>query len=235
MTILGIVIVIFGAYLTIAYLAQSGEAKFAGVQLNLPFGVIVMIVGVVVIVFPYTPLYEGTNNGQTAAGVSPNASAASSSSTSANPPTTISREQEEQRKKRLLSVVTDQGIRATCSKTNDDHFTGAWMVMECPSSEVAGLRLGLFPNSKAMYTVYNKAAEEAAVKRNSGWANCESKPGEGLWTINEGDPPGGRVFCNLNDQGQVWFEWTYDVPKVLVYAYRKDDNFKALHDWWLAF
>lgn len=112
-TIVGIGIVAFGAYLTIAYLAQSGEAKFAGVQMTLPFGVIVMIVGVVVIAFPYTPLYKGTDNPRTitTSTVSPNTSSVSISPTSTNPPTTISKEQEESRKNRLLSVIPDKGIR----------------------------------------------------------------------------------------------------------------------------
>jgi hypothetical protein len=232
-TIVGIAIVAFGAYLTIAYLTQSGEAKFAGVQMTLPFGVIVMIVGVVVIVFPYTPLYKGTDNSPTGAAVSPNTSSVSTSPTSTNPPTTISKEQEESRKKRLLSVIPDQGIRATCSKTSDDHLAGSLMVMECPSSGVPAFRLGLFSSAEAMYRVYNRAAEEAGVERNSGSGNCESEPGEGPWTVYEGDPTAGRRFCHVNDEGRVWFEWTYDKAKVLAYAYRGDDNFKALNDWWV--
>jgi hypothetical protein len=236
-TIVGIVIVAFGAYLTIAYLTQSGEAKFAGVQMNLPFGVIVMIVGVVVIVFPYTPLYEGTDtdNSRTTA-VSPNTSSVSTSPTSTNPPTTISKEQEESRKKRLLSVIPDQGIRSTCSKTRDDHFAGSLMVMECPSSGLVALRLGLFPNATALYRVYNRDAEEAGVERNSGSANfCESEPAEGPWSISGEEPYDGRLFCHVNNEGRVWFEWTYDKARVLAYAYRGDDNFKALNRWWMNF
>jgi hypothetical protein len=61
-TIVGIIVTTFGAYLTIAYLTQSGEARFAGVQVTLPFGVIVMITGIAVIIFPYTPLYQDTMN-----------------------------------------------------------------------------------------------------------------------------------------------------------------------------
>jgi hypothetical protein len=230
-TIVGIVVAAFGAYLTIAYLAQSGEARFAGVQVTLPFGVIVMLIGIIVIVFPYTPLYEGADNPPTGSTVS---SSASIPPTSNNPPTTVSKEQEESRKKRLLSVIPDQGIRSTCSKVRDDRFAGSLIVMECPSSEVTALHLGLFPNERAMYQVYNRDAEEARTERNSGSGNCDTQPGEGPWSI-EGGPDLGRLFCHVNNEGRVWFEWTYDKVNVLAYAYRGDDNFQALNRWWLNF
>jgi hypothetical protein len=230
-TIVGIVVAVFGAYLTIAFLTQSGEARLAGVQVNLPFGVIVMMVGILVIVFPYTPFYEGIEESPTTRPVSPDTSSLSTSSDSTNPPTTISMEQEESRKKRLLSVIPDKGIRATCSKVKDNHLAGSLMVMNCPSSGVPALRLGLFPSSEAMYKVYSTSVGEAGVERNSGAGNCESEPGEGPWSVYEGDPADGRLLCHVNDEGWVWFEWTYDKAKVLAYAYRHDDNFKMLHQW----
>jgi hypothetical protein len=233
-TVVGIVVALFGAYLTIAYLAQSGEAKFAGVQMNLPFGVIVMLIGIVVIVFPYTPLYEDINSPPTNGTVPTTTSSASISPTTTTPPSTITSEQEESRKKRLLSVIPDQGIRATCSKVRDDRFAGSLMVMECPSSGLAVLHLGLFATETAMYRVYNRDAEEAGVERNSGSGNCESQPGEGPWSV-EGGPNLGRLFCHVTDEGRVWFEWTYDKTNVLAYAYRGDDNFQALNRWWLNF
>ncbi len=232
--IVGVAVTCFGAYLTIKYLTQSGEAKLAGLQVTLPFGVIVMIVGVVVIVFPYTPFYKGTGKSSATTAVSPNTSATSALTTNTSSRTPISNEQEESRKKRLLSVIPDQGIRSTCFKTKDDHFAGSWIVMECRSSGLAALRLALFPNAAAMYRVYNKDAEGARVERNSGSGNCKSQPSEGAWLV-EGGPDLGRLFCYVDNEGRVWYEWTYDKATVLAYAYRGDDNFPALYRWWLNF
>jgi hypothetical protein len=227
-TVVGIVVVLFGAYLTLAYLTQAGEASFAGVQVTLPFGVIVMIVGVAVIVFPWTPLFEGADGSPTTTSVLPGTSPVSTS-----PPTTISKEQEESRETRLVSVVPDQGIRATCSRTADAHFAGALMVMDCPTPGLVTLRLGLFPDSAAMYEVYNRSNEAAGVARDSGIENCESQPGEGGWSV-EGTTLG-RLVCHVDDDGRVRFEWTYDRVNVLAYGYRGDDNFAAMHRWWLNF
>lgn len=233
-TIVGIVVVLFGAYLTIAFLTQSGEARFAGVQVTLPFGVIVMIVGVAVIVFPYTPLFERTVESPTAPSALPGTSSVSTSPVSTSPPTTISKEQQESREKRLLSVIPDKGIKATCSQTTDAHFAGSLMVMECPAPGLVALRLGLFPNAAAMYKVYNKSNEDAGVERDSGSGNCESQPGEGPWSV-EGGPDLGRLVCHVDDEGRVRFEWTYDRVNVLAYSHRGDDNFEALNRWWLNF
>jgi hypothetical protein len=233
-TIVGIVVVLFGAYLTIAYLTQSGEARFAGVQVTLPFGVIVMIVGVAVIVFPWTPLFEGEVDTPTTPSPAPGTPSVSTAPVSTSPPTTISKEQEESREKRLLSVVPDQGIRATCSKTVDAHFAGSLMVMECPTPGLVTLRLGLFPNAAAMYEVYNRSNEATGVERDSGAGNCESQPGEGPWSVGDG-PNLGRLVCHVDNEGRVRFEWTYDRVDVLAYSYRRDDNFAAMNRWWLNF
>jgi hypothetical protein len=150
--------------------------------------------------------------------------------------TTISEEQDESRKRRLLSVISDQGIRATCSKTADNHLTGSLMAMDCPSPEVAALRIGLYPSETAMYIVYNRGVEEAGLERKSGSGDfCKAEPAEGTWSFSGKDPPDGRIFCYVNDEGQVWFEWTYDKAKVIAYAYRRDDNFGALDRWWKNF
>jgi hypothetical protein len=109
------------------------------------------------------------------------------------------------------------------------------MVMECPSSGLLALRLGLFPNAAAMYKVYNRDVEAAQVERNSGSPNCDSEAGEGPWSVSGEEPYDGRLFCYINSAGQVWFEWTYDKSLVLAYAYRGDDNFKALDRWWVNF
>jgi hypothetical protein len=61
-TVVGIVIILVGLFWTGKYFSQSGAAKVAGMEVTLPAGFFVMLVGIAVVVFPYSPWYNDRSN-----------------------------------------------------------------------------------------------------------------------------------------------------------------------------
>jgi transcriptional regulator with XRE-family HTH domain len=125
-------------------------------------------------------------------------------------------------------------FRDTCSRYEgeDTVLAGALVVFQCHSNSVARVRLGLFRSSDDLYTAYNRAVRVAGVKRDSGALLCRWNPGEGAWRYEGATEDRGRYLCYVDLRRNAWVHWTLDKEKIYAYAYRNDDNMKAIDDWW---
>jgi hypothetical protein len=58
-------------------------------------------------------------------------------------------------------------------------------------------------------------------------------PVKGLGQFMRGTLPRADCFAMLTMKDGYGLNGTYDKAKVLAYAYRQDDNFKMLYQWWV--
>lgn len=76
-TILGVAIIAVGLFWTGKYFSHSGAAEVAGMKVNLPAGFFVTIVGILVVLFPYSSWYKAQDSPEPTATTGRLASAAS--------------------------------------------------------------------------------------------------------------------------------------------------------------
>lgn len=154
-----------------------------------------------------------------------------SSSVSGATPTTLDKVH---LKSTLLNTVSVP-YQDTCviHEDSDPFLIDALVVVECKSTGVDVVRLGLFDDRNTMLGAYNRAVSLSVVKRDSGATACPKKPGEGPWNRGGTAPDVGRLLCYVDQGKRAWYHWTWDAERAYGYAYRSDGNIKALDDWWL--
>lgn len=204
-TILGLAIIAVGLFWTGKYFSHSGAAEVTGVKVNLPAGFFVTIVGILVVLFPYSSWYKGQDSSEPTATTDRLASAAAtaapplpSSTTlndtaikftspkpnSANPPrvgrkvSVIGTGKVPEGKHLWIFVYTaDQKLYYTSGEATV--FPDSWNF----SGAVLG---GNAPGDvNALYTIYAVLADsnahttiETAFKKNQGTVGTREVPGE---------------------------------------------------------
>jgi hypothetical protein len=61
--------------------------------------------------------------------------------------------------------------------------------------------------------------------------SCDSGPRQDTWSI--GGVERGRLLC-FDNQGAVWYQYSYDDFNILITAIRDDGDFAALYEWWTS-
>jgi TIR domain len=136
----------------------------------------------------------------------------------------------------LLAVVPDS-IEASCHMYDHDEILGESLAfMQCSSAGVRYVRLALYQDKDSLDRMYWDRVTKAGLSKNYGRNNCtDNKPSESAWQYKGRLEDAGRYFCHRDSNDDAWIEWTYNKETIYAYAYRPDNNIKAIYQWWFNF
>ncbi len=131
---------------------------------------------------------------------------------------------------RVLDNISHQ-IRPSCLR-DEEPFEGSLSGVWCtPPSGADTVYFGTFENTGKLSAAYYGTVDTAKVRHGAG--DCATRAVAEAAYGTPGDPNTGRVACYIDD-GMAWIVWTNEDLRLLGWAFRNDDDSRALYQWWVS-